>query len=264
MSATDADRGLQLPAVRIVPPGRPWHWLRLGWRDFTLSPMPSALHGFLVAAACLLLVGLAQNRLHLLSGVFSGLLLIAPVLLTGLYELSRVSARGELATLADALAAWRCACRPLVGLGAMLAVIGTFWVVVSAVLIALMVKAPITDLASFVRYVILSQGSNLFFVWTLLGGLLASLVFAGTVVSVPLILDRQVDLTTAILTSVQVVAANPITMALWAALIMLVTALGMATLLIGLVLAIPVLGHATWHAYVDLVDAAELPPRQRR
>jgi uncharacterized membrane protein len=252
-----------LPAARSVPLGRPLRWLRLGWRDFTRVPLPSALHGFLMAAFGLALLALAHDHAYLLAGAFSGFLLVAPILVTGLYELSRALARGEPADLSAVIAAWRSGSAPLIAFGLTLAVIGTFWVLLSAVLIALLAPAQVTDVESFVRHVLLARDSNLFLVWLLAGGLLAAVVFAGTVVAVPLLLDRDIGLAEAVVTSVQVVAENPLPMALWATLIMLITGLGMATLLLGLVLAIPVLGHASWHAYADLVDTGALPPRRR-
>jgi len=259
---TDNRVDLILPPIRVVPVGRPLRWLVLGWNDFTLAPLPSALHGFLLAMGGLTMLYLGQRHLYLLSGAFSSFLLIAPVLVTGLYELSRRLALGEAPTLIEALGAWRCSCGSLFGFGLLLTLVATFWVLVSLVLIALFVHAPITGLESFIRYVVLSRDSNLFVIWMALGGVLAALVFAGTVVSVPFLLDRDVSLLTAILTSVQVVAANPLAMALWATMIMVLTLLGMATMFIALVLVIPVLGHATWHAYADLVDASGLPRRR--
>jgi uncharacterized membrane protein len=79
---------------------------------------------------------------------------------------------------------------------------------------------------------------------------------------VPLLVDREVDTLSAMLVSIRAVAENPLAMAFWAALIMALTLLGMLPLLLGLVLVIPVLGHASWHAYTDLVDASGLPPRR--
>ena len=143
-----------------------------------------------------------------------------------------------------------------------LAIAGTAWVLVSAVLVALFVTSPITGWEAFIRHVILSQGSNLFPVWMALGALGASLVFAATVVSAPLLLDRDTDLWTAVSTSVRVVAENPLAMGFWATLIMLATALSMATAMLGFVISIPVIGHATWHAYRETVDARELPARE--
>jgi uncharacterized membrane protein len=96
----------------------------------------------------------------------------------------------------------------------------------------------------------------------LLGGLGAALVFAATAVSVPLLLDREIDLRSAIFTSIRAVGDNPGAMALWAVIIMIGTALSMATGMLGFIIVVPVIGHATWHAYRDLVDAAALPPRR--
>jgi uncharacterized membrane protein len=109
--------------------------------------------------------------------------------------------------------------------------------------------------------VILSEGSNLFPVWITLGGIGAALVFAVTVVSAPLLLDRDIDMLSALVTSVRAVGENPIAMAFWATLIMIATGLSLATFMLGFVIAIPVVGHATWHAYRDVVDAAGLPAR---
>lgn len=260
---TDSAGRLTTPPVRALPVGRPLRWLAMGWRDFMLAPLPSALHGLLLAMGGLTVLFLTQHHLHLLSGAFSAFLLVAPIMLTGIYELSRRLALGESPTLIEALGAWRCSCKCLIGFGLLLAVIATFWLLVSSVLIALFVHQPITGMESFVRHVVLSQSSNLFVIWTALGGVIAALVFAASVVTVPMLLDRDTDLLTAILTSLNAVSANPLAMALWASLIMIFTALGMATMFIGLVLVIPVLGHASWHAYVDLVDASPLPPRGR-
>jgi uncharacterized membrane protein len=150
----------------------------------------------------------------------------------------------------------------LVRLGLLLALAATGWVLVSAVLIAMFVQVPITGVESFVRHVVLAQSSNLFHVWVLLGGVGAALVFAGTVVSAPLLLDREIDLASAVLTSVRAVGANPLPMALWAALIMVAALFSLLSLMLGFVFTIPLIGHATWHAYRDVVDADALPPRK--
>lgn len=248
--------------VRDLAPTAPLRWLAQGARDFARTPWPSLLHGVIAALGGLLVLGVARERFYLVSGAFTGFVLVAPVLVTGLYELSRRLAAGEQPTLRHAVGAWCRAGKPLFGFGLLLAVVGTFWVVVSAVLIALFVQAPITGFDDFLRYVVLSRDSNLFYVWIALGGFVAALVFAACVVSVPLLLDRDVDLLVAVATSLAAVATNPVLMAAWATCIMVLTAVGIGTLLVGLVVVVPLLGHASWHAYVDLVDTSEAPARR--
>ena len=248
-------------SVRLVPAGRPLAWLAAGWRDFTRAPLPSMFHGLVVAAGGWVILLLTLRQWSLLPGAFSGFLLMGPILATGLYELSRRLAAGGRPTLADAVAAWRRGTRPLVSMGLLLALAATTWVLISAVMVALFVQAPFSGVEGLVRHVILSESSNLFYLWIALGGFGASLVFAATVVSVPLLLDRDVDFVTAVLASMRAVGENPVPMAVWSTIIMLATALSMATAMLGFVLTIPVIGHATWHAYRDVVDAEALPPR---
>jgi uncharacterized membrane protein len=249
-------------AILNVPVTRPFAWLAAGMRDLARAPGPSLMHGVLVAAGGWVVAFLALRWWPLLPGAFSGFVLVGPILATGLYELSRRRERGEAMDFAAVVAAWRRGTKPLVWLGLGLAIAGTAWVLVSAVLVALFVTAPITGADAFVRHVILSQGSNLFPVWMTLGALGASLVFAATVVSAPFLLDRDTDLLTAVWTSIRVVGENPVTMGVWATLIMVATALSMATGMLGFIVTIPVIGHATWHAYRETVDAAWIPLRE--
>lgn len=255
---------MELPGapVREIPVMQPFTWLKLGLRDLQWAPWPSLFHGAVVAAGGWAIFAITLKVWYVLPGAFSGFVLVGPILATGLYELSRRLAAGESATLADAARAWSRGTRPLVRLGLLLALAATGWVLVSAVLIALFVQTPITGVESFVRHVVLSQSSNLFHVWVLLGGVGAALVFAGTVVSAPLLLDREIDLASAILTSVRAVGANPFAMALWATLIMIATLFSLLSLMLGFVFTIPLIGHATWHAYRDVVDTDALPPRR--
>jgi uncharacterized membrane protein len=247
--------------VRVVPLGRPFAWLAAGWRDFTRTPLPSLFHGLIVTAGGWAILAVTLREWSLLPGAFSGFVLVGPILATGLYELSRRLAAGAQPTLADALAAWRRGTRPLVSMGLLLALAATTWVLISAVMIALFVQAPFSGLEGLLRHVVLSKSSNLFYLWIALGGFGASLIFAITVVSVPLLLDREIDFVSAVLASVRAVGENPVPMALWSTIIMLATALSMATAMLGFVVAIPVIGHATWHAYKDVIDADALPAR---
>jgi uncharacterized membrane protein len=150
----------------------------------------------------------------------------------------------------------------MVQFGTLLALAATGWVLTSAALITLLAPAPILGPMDFVQHVVLAQDGWLFELWLAMGGFMAAPLFASSVVSMPLLLDRRVTLMQAVLTSWQTVLVNPVPMAVWAALIMGFTLLGLGSLLLGLIAVIPMLGHASWHAYRDLVDASSLPLRE--
>jgi len=110
-------------------------------------------------------------------GAFSGFVIVGPILVTGLYEISRLLARGERAGLGEAVEAWRRGTRPLVQLGMLLAVLGTLWVAASALLFTLFAPAPLRGPAEFLRYAVVEQGDLLFTLWAILGGLGVAIVF---------------------------------------------------------------------------------------
>jgi uncharacterized membrane protein len=247
--------------ARTIPALRPLAWLGLGWRDLTRCPLPAAVHGLAAALFGALLIFFARERFWLLSGAFSGFMLVAPIVATGLYRVSRELERGRQPTLADALSVWKPNDGRLVIFGLLLALAGTGWVLTSASLITGFAPAPVRNPQEFLKHVVLNEQSHLFEVWLLLGGVMAAPVFASSVVALPLLLDRQVGVLTAVFTSWRVVLENPAPLALWAALIMALTLFGMFTALAGLVFVVPWLAHASWHAYRDLVDASGIPAR---
>lgn len=231
-------------------------WLSRGWQDLARCPEVALMHGFAMAMFGALCFSLLPHRFWLLAGTFSGFLLVAPVLATGLYAISRKLERNEPAYFDTVVDVWRLGDLRKMKFGVLLALAGTGWVMTSAALITLMAPAPINEPADFFRHVVISDGW-LFEAWVVLGGLLAAPVFASSVIAMPMLLDRPVSVLTAVLTSWRVVMANPLPMALWSLIIMLLTGLGMAVVLIGLIVVMPWLGHASWHAYRDLVkDAA--------
>jgi uncharacterized membrane protein len=247
--------------TRRVPLLRPIGWLMAGWRDFMRCPGVGLLHGAVLAGFGALLVLVAREQFWLLSGAFTGFLLVAPVLATGLYAVSRAISLKRPATLSTALAAWRPRDGRLVVFGLLLAFAGTGWVMTSASLITGFAPEAVRDPASFLRVVVLADQGHLFEIWLALGGILAAPVFASSVVAIPMLLDREIGVLGAVFTSWRVVMENPAPLALWAALIMVLTVAGMATLMLGLVIVVPWLGHASWHAYRDLVDTAGLAER---
>jgi uncharacterized membrane protein len=120
------------------------------------------------------------------------------------------------------------------------------------------VNVRITDPADFLRYV-LTQHDGLFLLWSVLGGLYAALAFSITVVTMPLLVDRDVNLWLAIRTSVRAVSENPLTMVLWAMVILALTGISFGSGMLGFLVLYPLMGHASWHVYCELVDASDLP-----
>jgi len=261
-----------LPTVRTLAPARPFEWLALGARDLLRAGWISVAHGVALAAFGAAIVAIAHDRFWLLAGALSGFLVVAPVLATSLYALSRALERGEPATAAVVARTWagwqRHADRLgndywcLMQFGALLALAATGWVITSAALITLFAPVPILTPMDFVRHVVLAERGMLFEAWLALGGVLAAPIFASSVVSMPLLLDRRIGLWGAVRTSWRAVAANPVPLGVWSALILVLTSLGLGTALLGLIPLLPLLGHASWHAYRDLVDASALPLRE--
>ena len=265
---------LILPQVRTIGLAEPLHWLVLGWRDLRQAGWISVLHGLVLALIGAAIMLVAHHRFWLLAGALSGFLVVAPVLATSLYAISRALEQGLPVNRELVLRTWLnwqdshiskwgndywC----LFQFGALLALAATGWVLTSAALITLLAPVPIREPIDFLRHVVLAEGGWLFELWLAMGSLLVAPIFASSVVAMPLLLDRRASLRMAVLTSWQTVLVNPLPMAFWAALITGLTVLGLATLLLlGLVLLIPVLGHASWHAYRALVDASSLPLRE--
>ncbi len=247
-------------------------WLVFAWRDMARCGWISFAHGVALSLAGLFILVVAHQRFWLLAGALSGFLVVAPILATSLYALSRALERGEKADVKVVLKTWLhwqhkhfdkwsndywC----LVQFGALLALAGTGWMLTSAALITLLAPVPITTPLDFIQHVVLARNGFLFELWLALGGLLAAPIFASTTVAIPLLLDRRATLMQAVLTSWSTVLHNPLPMAFWAALIMGFTLLGLGSALLGIIAVIPMLGHASWHAYRDLIDASTLPSR---
>jgi uncharacterized membrane protein len=242
--------------IRDVQADAPLRWLRAGWRDLARCPLPGLVHGAAMAAFGLALAVLGHRHFWGLAGAISGFLIVAPILATGLYAISAALERGERPTLATALAAWRPSPgrARLMAFGALLALAGTGWVATSASLITHFAPGRVGEPLEFVRRVVLAEDTLLFEGWLVLGGVLAAPVFASTVVAVPLLMERRTGVLAAVLTSWRVVLAHPFTMAVWAATIASLTLAGMMVAMLGLVVVVPWLGHASWHAYRDLVE----------
>ncbi len=245
---------LDLPEVVRVEALRPLVWLRMGWRDYADCLAASTGQGFLLVLAGWLILLFCSVQIYLLGAAIAGFLLLGPLVGTGFYELSRLRSLGESATVdASIEAAIRSGDR-LVPLGAILALLTVAWVVLSAILFERGFGGTLPSIGENLYRTVLDWSDSLFFVtYIATGAVFALIAFALSVISVPMIFDRSVDTATAVLTSLKVIAANPGAMAVWAVLIAALMLIGFATFLIGLAVILPLLGHASWHCYRDLV-----------
>jgi uncharacterized membrane protein len=246
-------------AVREVPFDAPYGWLAAGWHDMWHFPQVSLAYGaFFVVAGLLLVVGLTQVGLQLLILVLAGgFILVGPMLAAGLYDTSRRLEKGEPVSLASTLGAgFYGGGLQLAHLGLLLMLIYLAWVEIALLLFMLFLgPQPMPPLDTFVSNLLLTpRGLGLLIVGTGVGMALAATVFAISAVAVPLLMVERVDVVTAALTSIRACRKNPKAMALWAALIAGAMLLGLVTLFFGLVITFPLIGHATWHAFRDLVE----------
>jgi uncharacterized membrane protein len=262
---------LNLPEVLPINGKQPFIWLYLGLKDISHSPWLSLAHGLVIALVGGLITWLAHDRFWMLASALSGFLVVAPFLATSLYAMSRAIERKETVNLRLLFKTWTqwqtlqnnepVSYWSLVRFGLLLALAGTGWVLTSSALITLLAPVPIHTPMDFIRHVVLSPDHHLFELWLVLGGLMTAPVYASSVVAMPLLLDRQLNTSQAVLTSWKVVLTHPMPMVLWAFLIMALSMVGIFSFFIGLIVLVPVLGHASWHAYRDLVDIRSVPER---
>ncbi len=246
-----------LPRIRVVGTDRPWVWLAAAWRDLCASPLIGAAYGALaVISSFVLVAGLSMHEMHyLILPMAAGFMLLGPLFAVGLYETSRRLERGERPTLAGVIGAYRRNGMQIAGIGLVLMLALLAWIRVAFLVFALFFSMEPPAFDQLVERIFFSSQTIPFLVTgTLLGAVIATAVFAISVVSVPMLLDRDTDVFTAMATSIAVVRENARPMAVWAFLIALFTAAGMVTGFLGLGLALPLIGHASWHCYRDLVD----------
>jgi uncharacterized membrane protein len=245
-------------AIREVPFDAPYGWLAAGWRDMWRVPRVSLTYGAIFAVAGLLLaVGLTQVGLQSLILVLAGgFILVGPMIAAGLYETSRRLERSEPVSLASTVRASFFGGGQLVYMGLLLMLIYLAWVQIALLLFMLFQGTkPMPPLEVFLPSLLLTlPGLGLLIVGTGVGMALAATVFAVSAVAVPLLMVKRIDVVTAALTSVEACRRNPKAMALWAALIAGAMLFGFVTLFFGLVIMFPLIGHATWHAFRDLIE----------
>jgi uncharacterized membrane protein len=247
--------------VNRVTVVQPWQWLAKGWADMRAAAGYSLRYG----AAIVLISGLLTLALiwsghrYLVPFLAAGFFLVAPAIGLGLYQISAHLERGEPLSRCNALEALRRNQAQLSIVSAGFFIIMELWMAANFVLFALLYSGFSPPLDRFFQTVFLSaEGRSFAIASVTVGFVFAWCAFAISAVSVPMLMDRRVDGFTAVRVSIKAVLQNMPAMMLWAVLVVVIVGLALASFYVGLIIALPLIGHATWHAYRDLVPVA--PP----
>jgi uncharacterized membrane protein len=231
--------------------------LALGWRDFTRAPLFGVLFSafYVLGGLILYAVFAATAAEWWFIPIAVGFPILAPFAATGLYEVSRRLEAGETLSLGAVLGCvFAQKDRQVPSMAMVVLLVFMFWVFIAHTIFALFFGLqPVTG--STWAMLTTSSGLMMLAVGSAIGGVMAAVFFALTVISLPLLLDREVDFITAMIASFGCVMANPKVMAVWAAVIAAALFAGMLPAFLGLFVVLPVFGHASWHLYRRL-----LPP----
>lgn len=249
--------------VRKVSTAAPFRWLLAGWQDFRHAKPLAMAYGIVFSGISLAItVGLAlMEQSHLIAPMWGGFFIVGPALAVGMYQISRKLEKGESPTLSGTFMAWRRNGYHVMTAGAILMLFMMIWVRIAVIVFALTFPyVSLTFKAMLEQALFTPEGWGFLALGTAVGAVFAGAAFTAGVISLPAMLDRRIDIFSAVTLSAVAVFRNIKPMAVWAATIVTVIAAGMATFYIGLIIALPLIGFASWHAYRDLyVGDADLP-----
>ena len=234
---------------RTLDMAAPVRWLRLGWMDLTRAPLLSLTYGIALTLLSLMVTMFTwrYGTVALYLGLASGFMFVGPVLSVGLYSISRQLGDGRIPVIGYCIREGQQHLRELLVLGLILMVVLLLWARAATVMYVFM---PMQAHPAWLQML------PFFGIGSTVGAVFAGVVFAASAFSLPMIMDRKVDAITAVITSVNAVLRNKKPMLLWATIIAFTVLLGFATALIGFVVLLPLIGHATWHAYHETIDAS--------
>ncbi len=248
-----------MPVIRRISIADLRDALWKGWQDFKVWPTHAVYLCIIYPIIGLILGGLSlgYSVLPLLFPLAAGFALLGPVAALIMYELSRRRERGEEPSISAALDVVRSPGFPaIVAIGLLLMGLFLLWLIIARELYQSLfgVYAAPDAVGSFLRQVFTTEaGWELIVYGNLIGFVFALVAFCLTVISFPMLLDRDVGAATALVTSVRAVLVNPVVMAIWGLIVAALLVLGSLPAFIGLAVVMPVLGHATWHLYRKLV-----------
>jgi uncharacterized membrane protein len=246
----------ELPFVapcRTLPVTAPFTWLQKGWRDMARAPLNSLFYGILLTLLSMSIAVMTWQLglIALYLGLASGFVFIGPFLAMGLYSTSYQIETGRRPTLSFSLSEGRAHLRESLVLGICLLIVLLVWARAATIMNVFRPASAFPTWRELVPF---------FGIGSAVGALFASIVFAATAFSLPMLLDRRTDAITGVVTSINATLRNKGTMAVWGAIIALAVLVGFATMLLGFIVLLPLIGHATWHAYRATIDASMWPP----
>jgi len=245
-----------LPTAAPLPASAPLQWLAAGWQDFRHGGYRASFYGLVFACMGSAIAFVYETQWQLTMGLTAGFFLLGPFVCAGIHELSRQRERGERPSLLRSLSCWRRAPGAIGFFAAMLTFLMIVWARVSVVLFALSSTTEFPTMRGMLAQIASASNVEFLALWGAVGFVFASLVFAISLVSMPMMLDRGSDTMVAVFTSVRALAANPAAAYVWAASIVVLIGASLVLWLGLLVVTAPLVGHATWHAYRALVPPA--------
>jgi uncharacterized membrane protein len=246
---SDSAQGVVVaPRLEPLSLGDPLRWLVRGWVDFTRHPGIGLYYGFAFLSMGWTLMLVFEHAPAYTLALSAGFLLAGPFMCMGLYQVSMRLERGEKPDFGASLTAWDTRTGTMAIFGAVLLILEMIWGRAALIVFALSFDG-MPDFKGSIGALLRPENLEFIIAYCSVGAVFAGLIFSISVVSIPMILDRQVDAVTAAITSLRVVLAAPLVMLFWGMLITVLVVVAMLPWFIGLLVVGPVLGHASWHAY---------------
>ncbi len=238
---------------RQLSPLAPLRWVRLGIRDLMRAPQQSLVYGLtiavLIAAVCLL--AWFRGSQWIMFAMLGGFVFLAPLACIGLYAISAQLERGQQPLIARSLrAAFRRHFGNEMVFALVLLVIFLVWARSAVMVTVFFPTEGDVSLREWISY--LGFGS-------MIGAVFAAITFSASAFSLPMIMHRDVDSITAIVTSINAVLRNKLAMAVWLVIVVALLLIGVATAFVGLIVLVPIIGYAAWHGYLETIDAERFP-----
>lgn len=252
-SRSPADERPFAAPCRKLAPGAPLHWLAAGWRDLKAAPRQSLAYGVLMVGISYLITAATWRfgNVGLYLGLVSGFVFVGPWLALTLYAISRRLENGRPISLGRSMRDAGRAIGNAMVFAVILTVVFLVWARAATMVHVFFPPLSNPTIADMLPF---------FGIGTAVGAVFAAIVFAASAFSLPMLMDRRTDTVTAVVTSVNAVLRNKPAMAVWAMLIVACVLIGALTAWLAFAVLLPVIGHATWHAYRETIDPGDWPP----